>query len=300
MKNCTLVFLVLLLNLNAFRAEAGDDPCTATPLTISDVCNYISQDNSTATNSSGVTNPACGNYTGGDLWYSFEMPTNGYNVVLDVLAGTLTDAGMALYTGPDCSSLTLQACDDNSGTGNMPALTVDDGCVLGAAPPKYWVRVFGNSGATGTFDICAQAEAPGIPPTAVACGSFQPAGNTCCDALLLTDGLDGYCGSTNGYTDDPAAIPAFCAFIDNNSWVAFIADSSYVELEITSFNCAFMNGIQVAIMYTPDCSSFSVVSNCWNIGTEGTGIVSASGLNPGEIYYVMFDGWAGDLCDYTI
>ena len=42
------------------------------------------------------------------------------------------------------------------------------------------------------------------------------------------------------------------------------------------------------------------VSNCFNPGTQATGTVTATGLTPGNDYMLMFDGNAGDNCDFTI
>ena len=125
-------------------------------------------------------------------------------------------------------------------------------------------------------------------------------GNTCCDALLLTDELNGYCGNTGGFTPSPASIVDFCAFIENNSWIAFIAAESSVEIGIVSSNCNSNMGVQARIFETADCSNFSLVSNCWNPGMVTSGSLIADNLTPGETYYLMVDGWNGDICDYTL
>ncbi len=114
--------------------------------------------------------------------------------------------------------------------------------------------------------------------------------------------MDGYCGTTSGYTDLPDEIDEFCAFIDNNAWVAFTASSADVDISISYSNCTINNGIQAAILETTDCTTFTLVSNCWNPvpGTTNSGNLVASGLTVGEVYYVMVDGWAGGQCDYTL
>jgi len=285
----------------SYAQPANDDPCNAIDLGVFTSCSSANHTTNLATSSAGVTAPGCGNYVGGDVWFQITMPNNGYHVVLEMTSGTMVDGAMAVYSGSDCNSLTLVSCDDNSGTGSMPTLTIDDGSNFSEALATFWVRVWeeGND-ATGDFGICAYAVTPEVPAGVVGCGSNPITGNTCADALLLTDELNGYCGNTGGYTDEPDEVPGFCAFIENNSWIAFIANDTEIELELTSFNCASSMGIQAQILETTDCINFSFVSNCWNPGSEATGSLTASNLTPGETYYLMIDGWNGDICDYTI
>lgn len=295
--SCLLCFFLLGSNL----ILANDDPCTATEITVNATCNLATFSNASATATFGVPAPGCAGYSGGDIWFSFTMPNYGYSTVIELSAGTMTDGGMAVYSGTDCTNLTLIACDDNSGTGNMPLLTIDDGCGFENAGATFWVRVWENGNDNnGTFDICAYTTPANLPSGVSACGGNLIAGNACCDALLLGDDMDGYCGNTGNYTDEPNELTNFCAFIDNNAWLAFVASETSVDISIASSNCTFGNGIQVAILETSDCTNFSVVSNCWNPGTEASGNLVATGLTVGETYYIMVDGWAGDICDYTL
>ena len=285
----------------SYAQPSNDDPCNAIDLGVFTSCSSANFTTNLATSTTGPSAPGCGNYVGGDVWFQVTMPNNGYHVIMEMTAGSMTDGAMAVYSGTDCSSLTLVACDDNSGSGNMPTLTIDDGCNFSGAFQTFWVRVWeeGND-APGDFDICAYAVTPAVPTAVVGCGSNPITGNTCCDALLLTDELNGYCGNTGGYTDDPDEVPGFCAFVENNSWIAFVANDTEIEIELTSFNCVSGMGIQAQILETSDCTNFGFVSNCWNPGNESTGTLSASNLTPGETYYLMIDGWNGDVCDYTI
>lgn len=293
-----LLALLLLMGWNLSATPANDDPCDAISLDVLTSCTPTTFSNVAATASSGVIFPGCGLYTGGDVWFTFTLPNNGYHVMLEATMGTMSNGAMAVYSG-SCGSLSLVSCDDF--TDGSLTIRAEDGCSFEDAGSTFYLRVWDEANTNnGTFDLCAYAVPTEVPSGAVGCGSFTPPGNTCCDAMLLSDGFDGYCGSTNGYTDDPASIPAFCAFLDNNSWVAFVASEESVELEITSSNCAFNKGVQVAILETTDCVNFAIKSNCWNPGVVGTGTVTATNLVPGEIYYLMVDGWAGDICDYTV
>jgi hypothetical protein len=81
------------------------------------------------------------------------MPDVSYpTVTIRTTAGSLTDAVMEVYVGTDCSSLSYLTCEDNNTNGNgsnMPVINL-----IGYPNAKIWVRVWGHSGSTGTFNIC--------------------------------------------------------------------------------------------------------------------------------------------------
>ena len=278
---------------------ANNLPCSAIELTVAGSCSFTGYSNATAT-ASAVPDPGCAGYMGGDVWFSIIMPTNGYHVTIELSAGSMLDGGMAVYEGIDCNTLTLVSCDDNSGTGNMPSLTIDDACNFQYAGQRFWVRVWENGNdSNGTFDICAYAQPPAPPSGAIDCNSNPIPGNTCCDAILLTDLLDGYCANTTGFTAEPAAMSSFCANIENNFWIAFNAAATSAMIEFTSSNCTGGQGVQAAIFETMDCSNFVRVSNCSNPNMVTTDTLIANSLTIGETYYIMVDGWIGDYCDVT-
>ena len=282
-KRFIFAFLSFLLGAELIAQPANDDPCNAITLNVGNTCTYTSYTNALATITAGVPVPGCGGYSGGDVWFKFTMPNNGFNVYLDMRAAGITDGGMAVYSGTSCSALSLLSCDDNSGTGDMPAIVVDDGCNFSEAGKTFWVRVWENGNDNnGTFDLCALGTTAPVPVGVESCGTNIVAGNTCCDAVLLSDMFDGYCGNTGGYTDNPSSIGAFCANIENNSWIAFTASGSTANLEITSSNCRDAKGIQAAIFSTTDCLNFSLVSTCSNLGLVGTEAPLGNRLNCGR------------------
>ncbi|MFZ2897356.1 MAG: hypothetical protein WA004_01965, partial [Saprospiraceae bacterium] len=59
-------------------------------------------------------------------------------------------------------------------------------------------------------------------------------------------------------------------------------------------------GLQAHMYQTNNCTTFTPVSNCETPGTPVPITVTANSLVPGQTYYLMIDGWAGDICDYTI
>lgn len=147
------------------------------------------------------------------------------------------------------------------------------------------------------------------------CGNSPAAGNACQDAVSICD-LNGYCGSTSAsYTEDAwgstgflgigasGLIGEFCSNIQNNSFLTFTAESSTVNLDIWVGNCTTGEGIQVMVFQADgncsgDVDSYYCNDQFFPTGA-GTESIVVSGLTAGEDYYVMMDGFSGDVCDYT-
>lgn len=98
----------------------------------------------TATNS-GAPAPTCGNFQGGDVWYTATVPVSG-NIVIETNGAGIYDTGLEVYTGA-CGTLSLVSCDDNSGNGDYSKIVL-----LGQTPGtvlriRVWENVFGISNA---------------------------------------------------------------------------------------------------------------------------------------------------------
>lgn len=133
------------------------------------------------------------------------------------------------------------------------------------------------------------------------CDPPDPPGLTCQDATFLCQ-LDGYCGATN-FLNVPITPGPFCGSIESAQWFAFVPDSSEVLLQILVSNCAGTasgSGLQAEIYQTDDCLNFISVSNCASPGNAVDLELLAQNMIPGNVYYLMIDGWAGDDCEYEI
>lgn len=145
---------------------------------------------------------------------------------------------------------------------------------------------------------------PGLPlPIPMACAS-TPAADECANAPLICD-LNGYCGNTSGsYTSgNTSGLGNFCGSIENNSWLSFVASSTSASLIFNSGGCQDnSSGIQAVIYASSNCTSFTEVSNCESQGSgAGTFTITTNvNLVPGQTYYVMVDGFAGNICNYTV
>ncbi|MCE3295365.1 MAG: hypothetical protein K0R65_1079 [Crocinitomicaceae bacterium] len=133
-------------------APANDNCPGATVLTAGATCTSVPTTNLNATNSAGIPAPGCASYSGGDVWYSVVVPASG-SVNVETFANSLTDGGMAIYTGA-CAALNLIDCDDDSGNGLMPAISASGLTPGSTLRVRFW-EYGGN--ANGTFGICATA-----------------------------------------------------------------------------------------------------------------------------------------------
>ncbi len=119
-------------------------------------------------------------------------------------------------------------------------------------------------------------------------------------ALTSPAALDCYFGATT--FDAPVSLPpSWCTSVENNHFFAFTATAATASFNICCFGCGVGTGIQAAVLSTTDCITFAFASGCLGGINSGTcaGLV-ANGLNIGEVYYLMIDGSAGSVCDYSI
>ena len=151
----------------------------------------------------------------------------------------------------------------------------------------------GCSPVTLNIDTCTNV----IPE----CTNANEAADACANATFICD-LSGYCGSTETYTPDrPGNINgAFCGSIENNSWLKFVAGASTVIFDVYTQNCGNNSGVQVLVTETSDCNNFTEIVCYSSAGQAGNTSITANNLVPGNIYYIMIDGFAGDLCDYVL
>ena len=276
----------------------SNDLCAnAITLTLGTGCDVL-YDETGATATAGVPAPGCGGSTFNDVWFKFVVPPSGH-VIITTTAGTMNNDAMAIYSGT-CGSLTLIECKNN-GNGNMAKID-RTGLTPGST---IYIRLWGESSlltsAHGNFKICVK-EYP-------LCGSNPIAADLCNNATPICN-FNGYCGKTDssysfhnsqGQDENGTQLGSiFCGSIENNSWLKFLAEGTTATFDVYVSNCTDGFGIQMEIYGTTDCLNFTSHSNCWNPGSVQNGTMSATGLTPGQIYYLMIDGNSGDVCDYLI
>ena len=97
-----LCLLIFSLRLNA-QAPLNDEACTATVLTVSNACSFLTATNENAT-TSPEADPGCGNYNGGDVWFQLVVPPTGIVTVTTQPGSTLQ---MALWPFTQAPALRL-------------------------------------------------------------------------------------------------------------------------------------------------------------------------------------------------
>jgi len=148
------------------------------------------------------------------------------------------------------------------------------------------------------------------------CGTNPAAGDDCANATPICE-LNGYCGNTSSsYAVDSWGSTGFLgigatgltgtfynacsgASIENNSFLMFVASSTSISFDVWVLNSLQGQGIQLMIFSATNCTG-NVTSYYCNQLTPSLNSqpVNASGLTPGNTYYIMVDGFAGDVCDY--
>ena len=129
-----------------------------------------------------------------------------------------------------------------------------------------------------------------------------PGGDDCASATPICDpvnGINGYCDVLDA-NDNPSGFPG-CPnnVLNNDEWFSFVASQNSVTITITPSNCQNQGGnpgMQGAL-YEGSCGGGVVATQC-NC-TEAPFILSGA-TTPGLTYYVVLDGCAGDICDYTV
>jgi len=101
------------------------------------------------TPSANVSAPSCGNYLGGDVWFSVNIPASGH-LAIDAIGGTNADPVLTLYRGT-CSNFTQYDCQYRGGPNNESRIILHDESLAGQKMYVRAYRYFHREG--GTFDI---------------------------------------------------------------------------------------------------------------------------------------------------
>jgi len=146
------------------------------------------------------------------------------------------------------------------------------------------------------------------------CGLINPpevAADDCVNAPTICN-LDGYFGNTSSsYTpDEPGNMCQSCGLfggsLENNSWLNFIPNNDTVIFTITLLTCSDDIGIQFGVYSGTNCNNFVLMTPAtWTsssapITPGSVSTIVATNLIPGQVYYIMIDGNAGDDCQYII
>jgi len=276
-------FQICVYNPCPAGAPANDEACGATAVPVVTSCSsYTTISNYCATHSSGLAMPACGNYVGGDVWIQAFVGANGM-LEVNFQQLSMTNVACAVYTG-SCSSPVSFACDDNTGSGNMPYLS------LVGLPPNdtVWIRIWSEGNVeSGTTGICLLNPCPmGNPPAnddpcnatiiplATACSSFVTLSNVC----------------ASGSPGVP--YPNCASYQGADVWVqTTVGTTGYLQVNFLEQTLIDVG----AAIYTGNCTSLTQVA-CEDDGGPGNmPLLTASGLVPGTSAWIrIWDYNGGD------
>ncbi|MFH0865257.1 MAG: T9SS type A sorting domain-containing protein [Bacteroidota bacterium] len=145
------------------------------------------------------------------------------------------------------------------------------------------------------------------------CSANPPLGEYCSTAVPICN-LNGYCGNTATYdaehsptdpTDEDNHAGVHGVWdpwtVENNGWLTFVAEATSIVIDVWVEDCRDGKGIQIAVYSTSDCETFVRYGSVWSPAVEVDIMgLTFPGLTIGNTYYMMIDGYAGDLCAYTI
>jgi|GEM_PF-613847 len=278
--------------------------------------------------------------TSKDVWFSITVPASGNIYITpqpNMGAGWIQDGVMTLYRGT-CGALVTYTCSDDynypAGYNDLQPFIRATGLTPGEV---VYLRYWGYGSAQGNFGFCVQSPTNDLCANALYICDINGYSATTSPAYTR-DHPCNMQGNGEGpgpaYTYSVGANPAgpFGAggtwgtgsaaqdvYIDNNSWVRFTAASPTVSLRVTVSNCwgvgtnsvtatpGTPRGVQMQIFSASSaCCGFTPVSDYKEnasgsfSGGISTYTVNANSLTVGNDYYVMVDGWSGDICNYNI
>ncbi len=216
-------------------------------------------------------------------------------VVAKATAGSLTcDQPFANLTGAlHPTAISYAWAGPNSFTSNKRVVAVD-------RVGTYVLTVTGPYGCTKQASAVVKDSClayPLQPPACPGADAYYPPSESCPEACVRPFIPTGYTYSTAGYQGDGTPPGGFCSMVQNDQWWAFVAGAQSGSITALSSNCANGDGIQMALY--PECSASPV--DC-NGGMEGGGntpiTINPTGLTIGKVYYLMVDGYSGDLCEF--
>lgn len=254
-----------------------NDECTgAVALTVNPdlLCGTVTPGTVSSATASATEGTSCTGTEDDDVWFYFIATSTSHKIDLLNVTGTSTNLNHSLWTGPDCSTLTLVP-----GTCSDPNTSAPTGLTIGET---YYLRVF-SSVATAqdiNFNVCIGATPP------------PPANDECDNAVALTVNADLNCGvvtagtnvssTASAQTDDVAGTP------DDDVWFTFVATSAQHRISLTNVVAVIGTSVDMAIgVYDGSAGCAGLVY----FATSDPNTLNLTGLTPGNTYTVRVYGF---------
>ncbi|MBC7937932.1 MAG: gliding motility-associated C-terminal domain-containing protein [Rhizobacter sp.] len=291
-KQITIFFLILFCGYSSMaQAPVNDDPCAAITLTPTATCTYQNFTTVNATTSTGLANPGCAGVQYYDVWFQVTVPAGGA-LTFDSQTGTMTDGGMAIYSG-DCNTMTLIECDDDdSPNGNMPMITRSGLTPGSTVLIRFW-RYSGTATPPvfGTFGICVTFPPP--PPANDNCAGVITApvnpGTACTQTLT---------GTTQSATPTTGVPAPTCSAtgINDDVWYSFVATNTIHTVSLSNVT-GTSTGMAIQVYGGTGCAALT------NLQCATGNTLNVAGLVTGQTYYVRIftaTATAGLYANYTL
>jgi|GEM_PF-2884668 len=182
--------------------------------------------NFNTTDSGAQPAPSCGNYAGGDFWYTVTVPPSG-NLAIDFTNFDFSSVGASLYSG-NCSNLNEIRCEYFGWPINFNGLPQG----------TYYLRVwdFGNDN-LGQVDICTYE--PVIPPA--------PANDDCANPLSTPVNPMGQCTSiVSGTTLSATQVFNACTGTANDDvWFSFVAVETQHTIDLLNVTAVYGSSVDM-------------------------------------------------------
>jgi hypothetical protein len=216
-----------------------------------------------------------------------------------------------IYDGASVLSPLLYKVTGNSANSDRLPYFKEASNAIFTSPSSCITFRFKSNG-SGTNDGW-QAQISCVNP--ITCGSGNsPASDLFLGAPTICN-FDNYCGVTSA--DFGADMPVdlntaggncpsalnFLGTVENNSWLKFQATSTVASFIVTvPLGGSCLNGVQMAV-FGYNGTSLSRMTPCANSDNSWNSTFTLTtnvALVPGNLYYLMIDGNAGDVCNYNI
>ena len=319
--NYLFVIFSIFYSVNLLSQPINDNECNAIDLTISDICNYVTYSNVGATNSSTlplitdspyISEPQFVGYmqdlrttSYADVWFKVTVPSNGI-LIVDTQTGSITDANIVMYSGPNCNTLTLINCNEltngSLSADNQMPIIAQNNLTPGST---VWIRIGTRLNTEGTFGICVTSPI-NLPNIA-----GNPSASDDCSLSQQICNLEGYNGSTVGF--GPTTFQDWPELVNDLPVNTSLQNDAYISLTAATTTISFNvwmtfskkgEGVQIFLMSAPICGSGSaqVETYYWSPLriTHGPSTITFSGLTIGQTYYLIADGAFSDEAEFII
>lgn len=294
MKPILLIFAIALHALSV-RSQSNT-PCGglgAPFILVNVVCtstNGNTQGASFANNAGNAGTPPCANPGSPDVWYRFIAPPGGA-VNITTQAGTITDGGMALYSGGCPNNFNLIQCDDDSGPGAMPQINAT-GLTSGGI---YYIRFWNFAPGTGTFSICLTTPSPLVSNTN--CNSPQPI----CSGTPIT--FTANTGSPQASQTNPGNNYGCLQTSPNPSWYYLEIDQGgnlIIDVTATSdVDFAIWGPYANLTMAQADCNNYGFPQDC-SYSTSAVEQVNLPVVQSSQVYILLVTNYANTIQNISV